>query len=59
MECICCVIWLTPNYAFSGNFPQKMLPKSVVVKCQGSSVSLNMVFLNNCLKQTDYLQDAS
>ena len=36
-----------------------MLPKSVVVKCQGSSVSLNMVFLNNCLKQTDYLQDAS
>lgn len=44
---------------FFWQFPTENTAKTVVVKWQGSSVSLNTIFLNNCLKQADYLQDAS
>lgn len=48
-----------PKLCFSWQFPTENAAKTVVVKWQGGSVSLNMIFLNNCLKQADYLQDAS
>lgn len=48
-----------PKLSFFWQFPTENAAKTVVVKWQGSSVSLNMIFLNNCLKQADYTQDAS